>query len=125
MMTRKERKAFAGTIGSGLPYEIFEAAVDSPDVVLQNLELRRPMIEDIRAMARMPGWTQYIEPFLEKKQNPARLMELIEKGEDAKVEVAQIKAYGSLLNLVRSILRTGVSLDKMASAKAEEEKQDE
>jgi hypothetical protein len=124
MFNRKPPKTFAGTLLAGQPFEDFESAVESPDSVTENLERMRPMIQDIRAMAMMPGWTKYIGPFLAKKQSPHRLLELIEEGKDARVEAAQIKAFGAILNLVNSMVRSGDSMDRLAAEKAEREKAD-
>jgi len=118
MKLRREQKAFTGQISSGLPYESFGAAMDAPDVVTDNLESLRPMIQDITDMAAMPGWTKYIEPFLVKKQNPANLIKLIKEGKDATSEAASMEAFGALLNLVRSMTRTKESMCRLAVAKA-------
>lgn len=124
MRLRKDQKSFFGEISHGqAAHEEFEAALEAPETVLDNMLHMRPMIKDITDMANMPGWKKYIEPFLEKKQNPARLIELIEKGQKAEVEAAQMKAFGSILNLVRSMTRTKESMDRMAAAKAEKEAQ--
>jgi hypothetical protein len=117
MFGKKDPKTPVGALGSGLPYEDFETAVASPDSVRDNLEKMRPMIQAIRVMARTEGWDKYVRPFLEKQQNPSRILEMIEKGEDAKTEAGRIKAYAALLNLVNSTLRTGASLDKLATQK--------
>jgi hypothetical protein len=113
----KKPKAFTGTLAAGLPYEDFETAVESPDSVMDNLEKMRPMIKAVRDMAAMDGWKLYVAPFLEKKRNPARILEMIEKGEDAKTEAGFVKLATSLLNLVGSILRTGDSMDRAAAEK--------
>lgn len=118
MFARKQPKSFVGTVGSGLPIEDFEAAFEAPDSVMDNLEQMRPMIQDIAAVAEMPGWKKYIQPFLERKRDPGRLLQLIEEGKDARVEAAQIKAFGALLNLVGSMVRSKDSMDRMAAAKA-------
>jgi hypothetical protein len=121
MFDRKNRpKSFQGTLGAGLPYEDFETAVEAPDSVKDNLENMRPMIKAIRETAATDGWCLYIAPFLEKKRNPARILEMIEKGEDAKTEAGFVKLATSLLNLVSSILRTGASLDRLAVPKEDE-----
>lgn len=126
MFDKKNRpKAFTGTLATGLPYEDFEAAVESPDSVKDNLEKMRPMIKAIREMAATEGWSMYMAPFLEKKRNPARILEMIEKGEDAKTEAGFVKLSTALLNLVSGILRTGASLDRIAAAKEEEKEIDE
>lgn len=116
MFNKNRPKAFTGTLGTGLPYEDFETAVEAPDSVKDNLEKMRPMIKAIREMAATEGWSMYVAPFLEKKRNPGRILEMIEKGEDAKTEAGFVKLATSLLNMVNSILRTGVSLDKLAAA---------
>lgn len=121
MFDKKNRsKAFAGMLATGLPYEDFEAAVESPDSVKDNLEKMRPMIKAVREMAATEGWSMYMAPFLEKKRNPARILEMIEKGEDAKTEAGFVKLSTILLNLVNGTLRTGASLDRIAAAKEEE-----
>jgi hypothetical protein len=121
MFDKKNRpKAFTGTLASGLPYEDFEAAVETPDSVKDNLEKMKPMIKAIREMAATEGWSMYVAPFLEKKRNPTRILEMIEKGEDAKTEAGFVKLATSLLNLVSSILRTGASLDRLAVPKEDE-----
>jgi hypothetical protein len=123
MIERKPvAKTFSGTLFNSQPFEDFEAAVEAPDSVSENLERMRPMIQEIRAMAMMPGWAKYIGPFLAKKQNPSRLLELIEEGKDARVEAAQIKAFGAILNLVNSMIRSGESLDRISAEKLEREK---
>jgi hypothetical protein len=121
MFSRKQPKSFPGTVGAGLPYEVdFERAIEAPDSVMDNLEKMRPMIQDIAQMAEMPGWVKYIRPFLERKRDTSRLLQLIEEGKDARVEAAQIKAYGAILNLVGSMARTKDSLNSVAAAKAKE-----
>jgi hypothetical protein len=122
MFDKKNRpKAFTGTLASGLPYEDFEAAVETPDSVKDNLEKMKPMIKAIREMAATEGWSMYVAPFLEKKRNPTRILEMIEKGEDAKTEAGFVKLATSLLNMVNSILRTGASLDRVLAEKKEED----
>lgn len=118
MFQRKHPKSFLGSVGSGLPIEDFEAAFEAPDSVMDNLEKMRPMIHDIAAVAEMPGWKKYIQPFLERKRDPGRLLQLIEEGKDARIEAAQIKAFGALLNLVGSMVRSKASMDAMVAAKA-------
>jgi hypothetical protein len=121
MFDKKSRpKAFTGTLATGLPYEDFETAVEAPDSVKDNLEKMRPMIKAIREMAATEGWSLYMAPFLEKKRSPVRILEMIEKGEDAKTEAGFVKLATSLLNLVSSILRTGASLDRLAVPKEDE-----
>ena len=122
MFDKKNRpKAFTGTLASGLPYEDFEAVVETPDSVKDNLEKMKPMIKAIREMAATEGWSMYVAPFLEKKRNPTRILEMIEKGEDAKTEAGFVKLATSLLNMVNSILRTGASLDRVLAEKKEED----
>jgi len=122
MFDKKNRpKAFTGTLASGLPYEDFEAAVETPDSVKDNLEKMKPMIKAIREMAATEGWSMYVAPFLEKKRNPTRILEMIEKGEDAKTEAGFVKLATSLLNMVNSILRTGASLDRVLAEKKDED----
>lgn len=118
---RDGQKGQIGQIGSGLPFEDFDVAYDKPDVVMANLENLRPMIRDIGDMAQMPGWTKYIEPFLEKRMNPSRVIEMVKKGEDARFEVAHIEALGSLLNLVKSMVRTRESMNRLEAAKSKDE----
>lgn len=120
MFNKNRPKAFAGTLASGLPYEDFEAAVDAPDSVRDNLERMKPMIKAVREMAAMDGWTMYLAPFLEQKRNPARILEMIEKGEDARAEAGLVKLATALLNLVGTILRSGASLDRLADKKEED-----
>jgi hypothetical protein len=121
MFDRKNRpKAFQGTLGAGLPYEDFEAAVETPDSVKDNLEKMRPMIKAIREMVATDGWSLYVAPFLEKKRNPTRILEMIEKGEDAKTEAGFVKLATALLNLVGTIVRSGISLDRLAPPPEEE-----
>jgi hypothetical protein len=122
MFDKKSRpKAFTGTLASGLPYEDFEAAVETPDSVKDNLEKMKPMIKAVREMAATDGWSMYVAPFLEKKRNPTRILEMIEKGEDAKTEAGFVKLATSLLNMVNSILRTGASLDRVMAENKEED----
>jgi hypothetical protein len=121
MFNKNRPKAFTGTLAAGLPYEDFETAVDAPDSVRDNLEHMRPMIKSIRETAATDGWRLYIAPFLEKKRNPARILEMIEKGEDAKTEAGFVKLASALLNLVGTLLRSGDSLDKMTAEKESEE----
>lgn len=116
MFSRKQPKAFVGTIGSGLPYEDFETALEAPDSVRENLEKMRPMIKAIRAMAETEGWKMYVQPFLEKQKNSTKILELVKAGQDARAEAGKTEAFVSILNLVNSFLRTGDSLDKMDAA---------
>lgn len=118
MFSRKQPKSFVGTLGSSLPLDAFESALEAPDSVMENLEAMRPMVNDIALMAETPGWQKWIKPFLEKRRDPTKLLQLIEEGQDVKIEAAQIKAFGSLLNLVGSMVRTKASLETMAAARA-------
>ena len=124
MFQRKHPKSFSGTVGSGLPVDDFESAFDTPDSVMDNLEKMRPMIQDVARMAETPGWQKWVKPFLERRRDPSNLLKLIEEGKDARVEAAQIKAFGSLLNLVGSMVRTKDSLDRADAAKASREEED-
>ena len=122
MFDKKNRpKAFTGTLATGLPYEDFETAVEAPDSVKDNLEKMRPMIKAIREMAATEGWSMYMAPFLEKKRNPARILEMIEKGEDAKTEAGFVKLASAMLNLVGTLLRSGASLDKLVADNKDED----
>jgi hypothetical protein len=121
MFNRKQPKSFVGTLGSSLPLDDFESALEAPDSVMDNLEKMRPMISDIAQMAETPGWKNWIRPFLERRRDTSKLIQMIEEGKDVRIEAAQIKAYGSLLNLVGSMTRTKSSLDTMAAVRAAKE----
>lgn len=116
--TREERPR--GAVGSGLPFDELEALVEHPDTVSDNLENLRPMVEMVRETASTRGWKEVIQPFLDKGKNPARLLELIRDGKDARAEAAKIEIYTSIANVINSILRTGNSMDKIAIEKAAE-----
>lgn len=118
-MFTKKTKSFVGSVGSGLPYEDLETALNEPlDSVMSNLDRFRPMVKAIREMAQMDGWSKYVQPMLEKRRNPTKLLAMIKEGKDVKTEAAVMEAYGGLLNLVGSILRTGDSIDRSDLAKA-------
>lgn len=119
----KAKKAFSGAIGSGLPFEGFEAGYDSPDVVKDNLDKLRPMIMAVKETTETAGWRDYIKPFLEKRGDARKLLEIIRKGEDPKQDAAKIEAFVEFLNYVNSLVRSAESLARMAT-KDEETKED-
>lgn len=121
MLGKKTAKMFSGALGSGLPVDDFESAIDKPESVRANLDNLRPMILAIRDMAQMKGWQDYIKPFLEKNSDASKLLELIKKKEDATFEAAKIEAFKMILNQVNSMVRTAESLKRMAAEAPKEE----
>lgn len=123
-LTRKTRpKAFGGSVGSGVPFEDFEAGLDRPEEVQDNLEHLRPMIQAVREMAETKGWKVYISPFLEKQADARKLLPLIREKKDATHEAAKIEAFGGFLNYVNSLVRTADSLAKIEAKAAEKDEE--
>jgi hypothetical protein len=116
----KREKAFSGSLGSGLPFDDFEAGFEKIEVVQSNLDHLRPMIKSVREMTEMPGWTDYIQPFLIKQADARRLVLLIkEKSPSVEQEAAKIEAFGSLLNYINTLAKTADSMARIDAKVAE------
>lgn len=120
MLGKKTSKVFGGALASGLPYEDFEAGLEKPESVKNNIEHLRPMVSAVKLMADTQGWTDYVRPFLEKQSDPMKLLDMVKKKEDATFEAAKIEAYKGLLNYVNTLVRTAESLGRLEVAKKED-----
>ena len=122
MIGKKFAKAFGGAIGAGLPFEDFETGIEKPESVVANLAHLKPMIKAVSEMAKMPGWTDYIRPFLEKQGDARKLLALIREKKDPGFMAAKVETYQELLNYVNSLTRTADSLARLEAEEAESSK---
>lgn len=123
-MLKKTAKVFGGALASGLPVDDFEAGIEKPESVRENMEHLRPMLSAVKNMTATRGWTDYVQPFLEKQSDPMKLLALIKGKQDATFEAAKIEAYRGLLNYINSLSRSAESLARIDAAVEGEEKGD-
>lgn len=119
-MFGKGSKKFEGMLSSRTPWEALDFVLHEPEQVEDNLEALRPMVDAIRTTCRTKGWTDYLGPFLEKRASMyPQLLEKIKNGQDVTYDAALLEAYTTFLNLVKTMLKTGDSMDALARKKQE------
>lgn len=60
-----------------------EEYIDKPDDILKDLKKKlkelKPLAQKVKAMVEMPGWKEFIQPFLDNQSHPGKTFKIFRK----------------------------------------------
>lgn len=108
-----------------------EEYIDKPEGILKDLKKKlkelKPLAQKVKAVTEMPGWTEFIQPFLDNQSHPGKTFKIFRTATND-IERAQkmgkAEAFFNLNQLIKNLLAVLAIEDEKEKEDEEEEKKE-